>query len=90
MLTNMFTMPSTLIRIPMEYHEFLHELSKKKKVPMQRLIERAFEYLRRNEFLEDVNKDFQTLRNNKKLWKQEEEERLLWESTLLDGLDTKV
>lgn len=41
----------------------------------------------KKEFLNNLSKDFQRLKEDKIAWQEEEAERKLWENTLLDGLE---
>jgi len=45
---------------------------------------------RRQRMLADTNAAYAALRVNSKAWREEQEERRLWETTLADGLDGAV
>jgi hypothetical protein len=46
----------------------------------------AIETYRRKCFLDGLASDFRALRDDPEAWREELEERRLWETTLLDGL----
>jgi hypothetical protein len=41
--------------------------------------------LRRRKFLEGLNEDFKTLKEDSEAWQEELDERKMWYKTLLDG-----
>ena len=53
---------------------------------MQAVLDKAPELHRRDRFLRDANADFAALRRDKKAWREELQERDLWEQTVADGL----
>lgn len=56
---------------------------------MQAVLEEALEIYRRKCFLEAANRAYAALRNDAEAWREELEERRLWEGTLADGLEDK-
>jgi len=56
---------------------------------MQTIIEQAVEQYRRRRFLEGLNQDFKTLKEETQSWQEELEERKLWDKTLLDGVENE-
>ena len=52
---------------------------------MQVIIEQAIEQYRRHVFLEQSNQAFAALKANTEAWKEEQEERALWDNALNDG-----
>jgi predicted transcriptional regulator len=80
-------MTSRTVRVNQETWEALHQLSKRRKEPMQSVLAHAVEGLRRQYILEETNAVYAELRANPKAWQEEEEERREWEATLADGLD---
>lgn len=80
-------MGSLNVRISEASHQTLRELSEQEGASMQSLLDEAVEQLRRARILAQTNKAFAALRNNPKAWRQEVEERAMWESTLSDGAD---
>ena len=79
-------MASVTIRISEESHQVLRELSEQEGASMQRLLDEAVEQLRRLKFLYRANAAFAALKSDPKAWKEELEERKLWEQTLSDGV----
>lgn len=41
-------------------------------------------------FLERTNNAFATLKSNRKAWKEEQEERAVWDAALFDGLKDDI
>ena len=56
---------------------------------MQAVLDRAIERYRRESFLRKANSEFQALKADPKAWKQEVQERQLWDQTSADGPDKK-
>jgi hypothetical protein len=56
---------------------------------MQTIIEQAVEQYRRRRFLEGLNQDFKTLKEDTQFWQEELEERELWDKTSLDGVENE-
>ncbi len=54
---------------------------------MQAVMDQAIEDLRRRKMLEATNAAFSALKANKSAWREEAEEREIWESTLSDGVE---
>jgi hypothetical protein len=67
-------------------HKSLKELSYQMGLPMQTVLDRAVSAYRRTVFLEKLNEDFAALKADPEAWKEELEERAVWEQTLSDGL----
>ncbi len=59
---------------------------KKLKLHAKDQMDKAIECCRRDKFLRDANADFAAVKCDKEAWKEELEERELWEQTLADGL----
>ena len=53
---------------------------------MQAVPDDAVERYQRDRFLDDVNAAFASLRSDPEGWKEEQEERALWDATLNDEL----
>ena len=77
------------VRISPHAHELLRQLAEEEQASMQAVLDRAIERYRRESFLRAANGDFQALKSDPRAWKQEVQERQLWEQTLADGLDKK-
>jgi len=54
---------------------------------MNSVLERAIEAYRRQQFLEQANDAYATLRNDSEAWREEQEERASWEATIGDGIE---
>lgn len=54
---------------------------------MKDSVARAIEHYRRQKFLERINADYAALRADPEAWREEQEERDAWDSTLMDGLE---
>ncbi len=78
---------STTVRISAETHELLPKLAAATGEPMQRVLERAVENYRREQFYAEFNAAFARLRADPVAWEEELAERALLEGTLADGLD---
>jgi hypothetical protein len=79
-------MASVNVRISEESHQVLRELSEQEGTSMQSLLDEAVEQLRRLKFLAHANAAFTALKADPLAWKEELEERKLWEKTLSDGV----
>lgn len=82
-------MAGTQVRISNTTHQILRDLSSEVGESMQTIVEEAIEQYRRRRFLEGLNQDFKTLKEDSQAWQEELEERALWDKTLLDGVETK-
>ena len=82
-------MASTQVRISSTTHQILRHLSTEAGESMQTIVEEAIEQYQRRRFLEGLNQDFKTLKEDAQAWQEELAERSLWDNTLLDGAETK-
>ncbi len=80
-------MATTTVRVTEETHAALRDLAMETGEPMQEVVAKAVEAYRRRLFLEAANADYARLRADPQAWAEELEERRLWDSTLLDGLE---
>ncbi len=80
-------MQSVNVRISSQSYQILKSLSQDKGQSMQSVIDEAIEDLRRRKMFEATNEAFSTLKADKKAWKEELNERELWENTLSDGVE---
>jgi predicted transcriptional regulator len=80
-------MASTTVRVSEETHELLRELAAATGEPMQRVLERAVENYRREQFFAELNAAYARLQADPVAWEEELAERALLENTLADGLD---
>ncbi len=81
-------MPTATVRVTAETRAILQEMARESKQPMQRLIARAVEQLRRQMVLEHANDRYAALRANPDAWREEQEERRVWEDTMADDLES--
>jgi len=80
-------MTSTTVRVGGAMRDFLRELAGQTGESMQSVLERAIEEYRRRLFFEQVNAAYQRLRDDAEAWREELEERAIFEGSLADGLD---
>jgi len=78
---------STTIRISRKTHAVLKDLSRRQTQSMQAVLDEALEKYKQNIMLRQLNEDYAALKKDKKAWKEELNERSLWENTLSDGLE---
>ncbi len=77
---------SKLVRIAQETYIKLDSLAKYTGLSKQRVLEVALEKLKREKLMESANKAYDQIAKDPKAWQEEQKERALWETTLLDGL----
>jgi len=77
-------MSSSTVRISRQAQSVLRELAQREGKPMQAILERAIESYRRERFLQEANRAYAALRQNKKAWAEEMTERKDWDQTLAD------
>jgi hypothetical protein len=80
-------MASLTVRISPGAHKLLGELAKTSGESMQAVLDKALEAYRLKCFLEGLAADFAALRADPAAWKEELQERALWEGTLMDDLE---
>jgi predicted transcriptional regulator len=80
-------MASTTVRVSEETHELLRKLAAASGEPLQRVLERAVESYRREQFFAELDAAYARLQADPVAWEEELAERALWEATLADGLD---
>lgn len=80
-------MATTTIRVTTSMRDLLQQLAQASGVSMQSVLEQALESYRRQQLLEATNAAYGALRSNADAWNQLEEERLVCEQTLADGLE---
>jgi hypothetical protein len=79
-------MGHAMVRINERTRETLREIARSQEESMQSVLEKAIEEYRRKRFIEDLNASYAELRNDPEAWKAVEDERVLWDGTLADGL----
>jgi hypothetical protein len=80
-------MASTTVRVSEHTHELLRKLAAASGEPLQRVLERAVENYRREQFYAEFNAAFERLRADPVAWKDYLAEQAEMERTLADGLD---
>ena len=80
-------MATTTIRVNEETRDALRALAASTGEPMARLVERAVEHLRAEEFFAGLDHAYDRLRADASASAEEAAERKEWEATLADGLD---
>jgi len=78
---------ATNVRIQPDSYSTLRHMADSAGVPMPEVLAEAIDALYRKRFLEECNRAYARLRNDPKAWKEEQEERKLWDGTLNDGLE---
>jgi predicted transcriptional regulator len=80
-------MASTTVRVSAETHDVLRKLAAATGEPLERILERAVESYRREQFDAEFDAAYARLQADPVAWEEELAERALWEVTLADGLD---
>jgi hypothetical protein len=66
-------------------HQLLQQLADLEKTSTEVVLDRALEVYRREVFLRQANVAFADLKSDEEAWKEELEERGLWDNTVGDG-----
>jgi predicted transcriptional regulator len=82
-------MASTTVRVSEHTHELLRKLAASTGEPLQKVLERAVESYRREQFFAELDAAYARLQGDPVAWEEELAERALWERTLADGLDDR-
>jgi predicted transcriptional regulator len=80
-------MASTTVRVSAETHDVLRKLAAATGEPLERVLERAVESYRREQFYAEFDAAYARLQADPVAWEEELAERAVWEVTLADGLD---
>ena len=80
-------MPTASIRIDEHALATLRELANKQRLSLQTVSKEAIDSYRRQKSLEEANTAFAALHDNPEAWREEEEERELWDRAIKDGLE---
>lgn len=78
-------MTTTTVKVTRQTHQALKEMAERRGTSMQDLMERVVEDMRRQEFLDAVNAAYAEVGSDAELAR----ERELWDTTLLDGLESR-
>ena len=79
-----------VVRIGRQHHIILRQIAESMGASMQAVVEIAIDDLKRKQFFEEMDNAYSALRADEAAWKEELNERALWESTLQDGLDAEA
>ena len=80
-------MASLTVRISPATHAASRGLAAETDESMTEILDKAIEFYRRQHFLAGLDADFAALREDESGWKEEVAERVLWDATLVDGLE---
>jgi len=83
-------MASSTVRIDSSTHKMLQSLSAQTGRKMQEILGEAVELYRRKLLLDKANAAFAALKADSQAWKEEQEERAVWDTALLDGLKDDI
>ena len=78
---------STTVRVSAHTHELLHKLAAATGEPLQKVLERAVENYRREQFYAELDAAYARLQADPVAWEEELAERAEWDATLADGLE---
>lgn len=76
---------TTTIRVSTKTYQVLKELAEQENVNMTKIVDKAVEKLKKERFFNEMNTAFTTLQQNPKQWKEEQDEREQWSTTLGDS-----
>jgi hypothetical protein len=77
----------TSVQISEKSLEIVRNISERNGLQISDVLDKAVETYRREVFLDDTNRAFETLKEDSVSWQEELEERALWEDTLSDGVN---
>jgi len=80
-------MTETTVQLSDNTHRILQALSGETGKKISEILEEAVEEYRRIIFFEGLDRDFTALKADPDAWSEELQERKLFESTLMDGID---
>ncbi len=76
-----------LVRMGVDTYEKLTQLSKKSGISKQRVLDMALERYKRDQIMDEANRAYEAIKKDPAAWKEELDERALWDIALADGLD---
>ena len=82
-------MASIAIRVTPQTYEAVRQLAAAAGLSIQEVLARAVESYRRARILRESNAAYEALRTDLVAWHQHLDERVIWDATLLDGLETR-
>ena len=80
-------MSSLMVPVSEATHQKLQELAASSGEAVQTILDKAVTEYDRKLFLEGLNADYARLRADPQAWQEELEERALWDTILMDGLE---
>ncbi|HYL99395.1 MAG TPA: toxin-antitoxin system protein [Blastocatellia bacterium] len=80
-------MSSSTVRVSDKSREDLREISNQTGESMAEVLAKAIEAYRRTVFMDQFNAAYAVVRSDEQDWRREQDERLLWDATLGDGLE---
>jgi hypothetical protein len=78
---------SKLVRVSDATYSKLDKIAIKTGFSRQEIFDQAIKKLEREAIFKQANEAYTALRNDPDSWKEEQEERELWDATLTDGLE---
>ena len=75
------------LRIADETREVLRELARLEGASMQSVLDRALAEYQKKRFFDTLDAGFQALKKDGKAWREEQQERQIWENTLSDSVE---
>ena len=69
--------------------EVVRQISEQKGLEISDVLDNAVEVYRREVFLEQTSRSFEALKEDPEAWREELEERGLWDNSLADGVDSE-
>ncbi|MGI8744868.1 MAG: toxin-antitoxin system protein [Bryobacteraceae bacterium] len=79
------TLENPRIQISPQSEAVLRELAAYEGKPIQIVLDEAIEQYRRDKFFCKLDEGYVRLKADPKAWQEEQDERQLWETTLVDG-----
>lgn len=78
---------STTVRVNRQTYNEIKILADKQHKNMQNIIDLAIKQYKKIQYFQELNQSFLRLKENIEAWDEEKNERKMWDSTLVDGLD---
>ena len=75
------------VRVSLKVRNILKDLSRETGEPMASILNEAVENYRRQLILEKANQAYKKLKENQEMWKEEVEERKMWDSMNMDDIE---
>lgn len=75
------------VRVSLKVRNILKDLSRETGEPMASILDEAVENYRRQLILEKANQAYKKLKENQEMWKEEVEERKMWDSMNMDDIE---